>query len=199
MANGSRHDVRHHGQLALQQDGVVTPWGWGGSDWVGDPGYPVWLKPGTAGVGPEGPIEIIPKIVIRPPPPPPPPTWAALGFWLAVDIAAIAWAVHDISKAASGPAQQPPVNPAGCSGFLQLPGTVTGWSVPVVYPGCAGAWDHAQVNAQALCDVNLTCTGTCPDGTPCKPKAILVDRVDETSYLVTCQAEGSYACQCGCP
>ncbi|HKD22429.1 MAG TPA: hypothetical protein VKB71_10460 [Rhizomicrobium sp.] len=195
-AAANQFGVRRQNELSLQQDGVITPWGWGGDDWTPG-GWPVWLKPGTIGVGAKGIVEIVPKIVIKLPPPPP--AWAAIGFWLAVDIAAIAWAAHDIGKAISGPAQQPPVKPAGCSpGTYTIPGTVTGWSVPFKYPGCAGAWDHAQVNAQAICDANLPCTGTCPDGTPCKPIAILADRVDETRYLVTCQAEGSYVCQCGC-
>jgi hypothetical protein len=118
---------------------------------------------------------------------------------LVLDELAIAWAVHDIGSAWAGPQQQPATAPLQCKGGTYvIPGTVTGFSVQLLYPGCAGAWDHAQVNAQTICDNKLTCSGTCPNGTPCSPIAILTDRVNETSYLVTCEAEGRFICECGC-
>jgi hypothetical protein len=145
-----------------------------------------------------------------PPPPTPPPIpptpflptsvagWGAVGALALIDLAAIAWAVHDISSAWNGPTEQPPVTPEGCTGgFFEL-GKVTGWSVPIAYPGCAGAWDHAQDNAQDMCTKSLQCSGRCPDGQNCRPIAILKDRIDETRYVVTCRAEGSYRCECGC-
>jgi len=117
----------------------------------------------------------------------------------ALALGGIAFAVHDFSKAyTSAHTAAPPVTPAGCIGSYTPSSNITGWSVPFQYPGCGGAWDHAQVNAQAVCDAHTTCIGTCPDGKPCKPVAILVDRVDETRWLVTCEAEGQYFCQCGC-
>jgi hypothetical protein len=125
---------------------------------------------------------------------------ASLEFslWFAIDALAIAWAYHDISSAVAGPTTQPPVAPLGCSGSYDIPGSVTGWSVPLLYPGCAGAWDHAQSNAQAICDKNLACPGKCPGGGPCRPVAILKARIDETRYLVTCEAEGAFRCECAC-
>jgi hypothetical protein len=112
---------------------------------------------------------------------------------------AILIAAHDIPAAVAGPTQQPATTPAGCSGGTYDPSeNITGWSIPLKYPGCAGAWDHSQANAQEICDAHLTCSGTCPNGQPCKAVAILIDRVDETSYFLTCRAEGKYTCQCGC-
>jgi hypothetical protein len=123
---------------------------------------------------------------------------AALGL-AALALVAIGLSVHDLIKGTSGPTQQPATIPAGCRGGSYDPSeNITGWSVPVLYPGCAGAWDHAQDNAQAICDAHLTCSGTCANGKPCKAVAILIDRVDETRYIVTCKAEGKFTCQCGC-
>ena len=60
-------------------------------------------------------------------------------------------AAHDIPKALAGPTQQPATTPAGCGGGSYDPSeNITGWSVPLMYPGCAGAWDHVQVNAQEV-------------------------------------------------
>lgn len=141
---------------------------------------------------------------------------AATGFWAptvlgtevggatiagiaAFALAAIAWAIHDIGSAWGGPTQPPSTTPGGCGGATYDPSeNITGWAVPITYPGCAGAWDHSQDNAQEVCDAHLTCTGRCANGQPCKPVAILIDRVDETRYGVTCRAEGRDTCQCGC-
>jgi hypothetical protein len=124
---------------------------------------------------------------------------AAVALPIALWAVAIGIAAHDIPAALGGPKPQPPSRPAGCTGGRFVPpSNITGWSVPILYPGCAGAWDHAQVNAQAVCDAKLTCGGTCPNGTPCKPVAILADRVSEKGYLLTCRAEGRYVCECGC-
>jgi hypothetical protein len=122
---------------------------------------------------------------------------AAAGLGL-LAVLGIAFAVHDLVKGLSKSPPQPPVTRVGCSGSYTPPGNITGWSIPFEYPGCVGAWDHAQVNAQAVCDAHLTCPGTCPNGEPCKPVAILIDRVDETRYVFTCEAEGKFTCECGC-
>src|ERR1035438_5979840 len=76
----------------------------------------------------------------------------AVAGWLLVDVAAIAWAVHDIYKAAQGPAAQPAVARGGCVGGTLAIGSVNAYSIPFTHPGCAGAWDRAQTNAQEICD-----------------------------------------------
>jgi hypothetical protein len=115
-----------------------------------------------------------------------------------VDLAAIGWAVHDIYEATQPPEVPPPVARKGCGGGGFNIENVTAYSIPIVYPGCSGAWNRAQVLAQEICDKRLTCSGTCDDGQRCRPIAILRDRVDETRMIVTCKVEAAYRCECGC-
>ena len=73
-------------------------------------------------------------------------------------------------------------------------GTITG-----CYWGCGRSLAKTINDAEEFCG-KLTnyCTGTCPDGTPCKPNAAAIPRPNQPLCWFGCETTVDFTCACGC-
>jgi len=133
-------------------------------------------------------------------------TVAALAL---LDLAAIAYLVHQVYVATEAGGSAPPSGPVATSGPVcggRLPASpppAKGWATSAAHwsiSSCAAAIDDAMQNAATYCaSLNSMCSiGSCKvSGTTCKSLPV-ADSVSNQTHLFWCGARVHYHCACYC-